>query len=426
MIRTLLLSICFILTMLHGNTQKDFVQRKNHQLMVNNQPYHFIGTNYWYGPLLGMDIQNKANIVRLRRELDFLKNNGVTNLRIMAAVEGSGIINGVNRVQPASQTAPGVFDDRLLQGIDFLLSEMAKRNMKAVLFLSNNWEWSGGFLQYVNWFNLVPDSILQRKLTWDEQRDITARFYSCAPCKEAYLNQVKHIVTRKNSVTGKRYIDDPTIMAWQLANEPRPMRPAADKDYASWISNVAAFIKAIDKHHLVSIGHEGFMATDGDLDLYRKIHSDKNVDYFTIHIWAKNWGWFVPESMQQSIDTIRSRAARYIEVHEAIAKEVGKPLVIEEFGLPRDHHQFSPIATTQLRNEYFKVILGIYKNSKLKRGSIAGLNFWAFGGTGRPVLGQTFWKQGDDFTGDPPMEEQGLNTVFDSDITTWKLINDYK
>ena len=27
--------------------------------------------------------------------------------------------------------------------------------------------------------------------------------------------------------------------------------------------------------------------------------------------------------------------------------------------------------------------------------------------------------------GDPPMEEQGLNTVFDSDQTTWAIINKY-
>lgn len=27
--------------------------------------------------------------------------------------------------------------------------------------------------------------------------------------------------------------------------------------------------------------------------------------------------------------------------------------------------------------------------------------------------------------GDPPMEEQGLNTVFDSDKTTWAVINKY-
>jgi endo-1,4-beta-mannosidase len=36
----------------------------------------------------------------------------------------------------------------------------------------------------------------------------------------AYKNYVRSIVTRRNSVTGRIYKDDPTIMAWDLANEP--------------------------------------------------------------------------------------------------------------------------------------------------------------------------------------------------------------
>jgi len=58
-------------------------------------------------------------------------------------------------------------------------------------------------------------------------------------------------------------------------------------------------------------------------------------------------------------------------------------------------------------------------------GYLAGASFWAFGGISRPVKNQTFWKNGDDYMGDPPMEEQGLNTVFDSDKSTWKIINSF-
>jgi mannan endo-1,4-beta-mannosidase len=63
--------------------------------------------------------------------------------------------------------------------------------------------------------------------------------------------------------------------------------------------------------------------------------------------------------------------------------------------------------------------------SAKKNGSLAGANFWAFGGTSRPIPGQVFWKKGDDYMGDPPMEEQGLNTVFDTDKSTWTIINKY-
>lgn len=36
------------------------------------------------------------------------------------------------------------------------------------------------------------------------------------------------IVNRKNTFSGLKYSDDPAIMAWELANEPRPGPDGAD------------------------------------------------------------------------------------------------------------------------------------------------------------------------------------------------------
>jgi len=69
-----------------------------------------------------------------------------------------------------------------MQGLDFVLSEMGRRNMKAVIYLSNNWDWSGGWLQYLNWNGLLADSLFKRKLSWDEMRDKVSRFYDCKGC----------------------------------------------------------------------------------------------------------------------------------------------------------------------------------------------------------------------------------------------------
>ena len=137
-----------------------FVTVKNHQFFVDEKPCYFIGTNYWYGTLLGLEKDKKRGIERLRKELDFLKSNGVTNLRIMAGAEGSGMINGVNRVAPPLQPEQGKFDETILDGLDLVLAEMDKREMKAVVFFSNNWEWSGGFQQYLIWNGKVPETTL--------------------------------------------------------------------------------------------------------------------------------------------------------------------------------------------------------------------------------------------------------------------------
>jgi mannan endo-1,4-beta-mannosidase len=45
-------------------------------------------------------------------------------------------------------------------------------------------------------------------------------------------------MNRTNKFSRKRYIDDPAIMAWELANEPRPMRPSANEDYKKWIGKL--------------------------------------------------------------------------------------------------------------------------------------------------------------------------------------------
>ena len=255
-------------------------------------------------------------------------------------------------------------------------------------------------------------------------RDYVSKFYSCDDCKKDYLKQVEFILNHTNKISGKKYINEPAVMAWELANEPRPMRPASDDAYVKWINEVAAFIKSKDKNHLVTLGHEGYMGTES-IELFEKVHSNKNVDYLTIHIWPKNWGWFQTSSMEKDLPQVISKTENYVDQHLGVANKLQKPLVIEEFGLPRDRHSFDISATTFLRDRYYQQIFSIWKKSVENNGPIAGANFWAFGGTARPIQGQIFWKQGDDYMGDPPMEEQGLNSVFDSDKTTWDLIRSY-
>jgi len=398
-----------------------FVAVKSKQFYLNGRPLYYVGTNYWYGSLLGLEKDGRRGVGRLRKELDFLKANGVTNLRLMAGAEGVGMINGVTRVGPPLQPRQGEFDEKVLDGLDLVLDEMSKRGLKAVVFLSNNWEWSGGFQQYLDWNGLVPEGMRARKLNWDELRDIVSLFYGCEPCKAGYDKQVSLILGRTNRYNKRKYTEDPTIMAWELANEPRPMRPAAADAYRRWVAGAAANIKARDGNHLVTIGHEGYIGTE-DLKLYEEIHADKNVDYLTIHVWPKNWGWFKGQAVGEGFANVVEKTLSYINQHLPVAERLGKPLVVEEFGLPRDGHSFDPSAPTSLRDAYYARILSFVEQHAAANGRIAGLNFWAFGGTARPVKGQTFWKAGDNYMGDPPMEEQGLNTVFDSDESTWKVI----
>jgi endo-1,4-beta-mannosidase len=115
---------------------------------------------------------------------------------------------------------------------------------------------------------------------------------------------------------------------------------------------------------------------------------------------------------------------QYMDGHIAVARKLNKPLVMEEYGLPRDHHGYSLAEPTTCCDKYYENIFRLVLQHAKEKDALAGCNFWAYAGAGRPVAGQTYWKKGDDYLGDPPVEEQGLNSVFDKD-TTMKVVARY-
>jgi len=253
-------------------------------------------------------------------------------------------------------------------------------------------------------------------VSWTEFQAYTTQFHSCKPCVENYLAHIRKIVSRNNSITGLPYKDDPAIMAWQLGNEPRAFSQAAIPAFENNMKAAAQLIKSIDKNHLVSVGSEGKMGSEGSMELYERLHSIPEVDYLTIHIWPKNWRWINENNLDSTVNTAIQNTDEYIDSHLAVAKKLGKPLVIEEFGFPRDGYSFSPLSATTNRDKYYGAIFQKIQGSSKNKKNLAGCNFWSYGGFGRPGTKKAPWfSKNDDLLGDPPCEEQGLNSVFDTD-----------
>lgn len=129
-------------------SEPSFVQVKDGHFVCKDYPSHFVGTNFWYGAILGSDGQG-GDHARLEAELDTLKALGMVNLRVL--VGGDGPDGIPTRVSPTLQKEPGVYNDTIFRGLDYLLAEMAERDMKAVLYINNSWEWSGGYGMYLEW-----------------------------------------------------------------------------------------------------------------------------------------------------------------------------------------------------------------------------------------------------------------------------------
>ena len=64
------------------------------------------------------------------------------------------------------------------------------------------------------------------------------------------------IVSRTNRYNQIKYVDDPTIMSWQIGNEPRAFSDENKEPFARWMADVAAQIKSLDPNHMVSSGSE--------------------------------------------------------------------------------------------------------------------------------------------------------------------------
>ncbi|MBB6095133.1 mannan endo-1,4-beta-mannosidase [Povalibacter uvarum] len=403
----------------------EFVTIEGTQFRLRGKPYYFAGTNIWYGGYLG-SAGPTGDRDRLVRELDQLKAAGITNIRILGMSEASELKRAV---RPASMTEPGKYDEQLLAGLDFFLAEMAKRDMKAVIYVNNFWQWSGGMSQYVSWFTGKPVVDPDVTRDWNTFMDNSALFYAVPAAQDAYREVIRTLVTRRNTLTGKLYSEDPTIMSWQLANEPRPGSDANGRANAEifirWIDETAAFIGSLAPNQLVSTGNEGWMGTAGDKDLFVESHKSPNVDYLTYHMWAANWSWFDPKDAEATYDSAWTKAQDYLNWHIDIAKQLDKPIVLEEFGINRDGGAFAVDAGTAFRDRYYKAVFDLLHRRAAEGAPIAGSNFWAWNGAGRATNADFMWKPGDDFVGDPPQEPQGLYGIFDSDLSTIAIIREH-
>ena len=383
------------------------------QFVRDGKPYYFVGANFWYGAILGSEGEG-GNRERLHKELDFLKSIGINNLRVLVGADGE---NGIKtRVEPSLQVAPGVYNDTILAGLDYFMNELRERDMTAVLYLNNSWEWSGGYSVYLQWSG-HGDAVVPAVDGWPAYMEYVKQFPKSDSAKALFANHVNYIVSRTNRYNQIKYVDDPTIMSWQIGNEPRAFSDENKEPFARWMADVAAQIKSLDPNHMVSSGSEGAWGCEMDMNLFEKIHADPNINYLNIHIWPYNWSWVKADSLTELLPRAKENTKKYIDDHMVIARKYSKPIVLEEFGFPRDGFSFSKEAPTTARDEYYRYVFDLIRQDRESGGLFAGCNFWAWGGFAGQNPDHVFWEKGDDYTGDPAQEQQGLNSVFATDST---------
>ena len=421
-----------------------------------DQEYRYVGTNFWYGAILGSEGRG-GNRERLIQELDDMQAVGIDNVRVL--VGGDGREGIPSHISPKLQLEPGVYNDTILQGLDFMMAELEKRNMKAVLYFNNAWEWSGGYGAYLDWVGFTgevyssdskgtpgPDGRLMKHFNqtpvpsydgWYEYMQYVGNFVLNDEAKALAANHVRYIVSRTNTITGEPYAKSKALMSWEIANEPRCfVNDSLHKaKFVEWIDEQSTLIKQLDPNHLVTTGSEGRNGCEEDMELFNAIHTLPNIDYACIHIWPNNWGWLgqfnqnydadktiaadAPDPIVDRVPVACEKTLAYIDEAYSYTSKAGRPLVLEEFGYPRDRFLFTPGSPTKGRDAYYEYVFSVIRNS----GKINGCNIWGWGG--RAQVKNVIWQPYDDYVCDPAQEEQGLNSVFACDTTTLQLIRSF-
>eukprot|EP00899_Mesostigma_viride_P020908 jgi/Mesvir1/28819/Mv18804-RA.1 len=460
------------------------IKRAGCQLVLpNGDPFYFVGANFWYGMNLGSSNGARGgDRKRLLRELDAMKAAGVRVLRVLASSEGPADAPQHQRLFPTLLLSSQLkYDPELLQGLDFLLKEMRKRGMYAVMVLNNMWWWSGGWAQYVHWAEserrqslpgsaqgaagggggttpgdtscshrdasgaCVPGGGADASsnalgageaipypgvggASWADFEEYSMRFLSDSVAQEIFRAHVRFLLTRTNSFTQLAYNQDKTILAWELANEPRgPSKAPWLLD--SWIQDTSQLLRQLTRQ-LVTTGSEGDTPwpEESGIDIARN-HAHVGVDYVTLHLWVQNWGWFDPSNgTEDHFQEAVQQGKRYL--HEMLDKSraLNKPVVLEEFGMARDGGLLTTdAAAVSNRDRYFQAILDEVAASARQGDCLAGGIFWAWGGEGMPA--GPAWvdghrASGKEWTGDPPHEPQGWYSVFMSDTSTLAVLDD--
>ena len=354
---------------------------------AQSAPNYFIGTNMWYASRLAVE-----NPARFSAELDSLKAHGITNLRVLAT-------------------------DENWEGMDVMLREMGRRGMQAVMFLNNAWEWSeDGYRSY-----------LEKAGAGHQPHPAVEGYHIYMPAMAAFAKNQEAIGLYREHVRRvvERYRDSDAIYSWQVCNEPRPF--AQDNEtfeaFIDYVQGTASLIKSIDRRHMVSTGNEGQMGCEREMGVFERLNDCPDIDYITIHIWPYNWRWIREDRIAEDAPAAIRNIKDYIDSHLAIARRLGKKVVIEEFGYPRDGFSFSCDASTTGRDKIYGYVFSRVLESARKGDALLGCNFWAWSGLAKPA--HDYWQEGDDLCGDPFQEGQGLNGVYLSDASTMALINAY-
>jgi mannan endo-1,4-beta-mannosidase len=310
-----------------GSQNHDFVTARGGKFHVGGRSWRFGGTNTYY--------LHQQSHYMIDSALNDAAAMSLSVVRAWAFADGSG--KGYTPLQPE----PYVYDNAAFDPLDYAIYKAGQLGLRLVLGLTNNWPDYGGMAQYVTWFLGLPDDSFGDMVNHD-------KFYTTKSIQDCYRAYVKHVLTRHNRYTGLRYNEDPTIMTWELANEPRARSDKTGQTLLTWVRETSAYFKRLAPRQLVAVGDEGFYGDPANSDYpYSNFEGDRwkdfvalpTIDYGTVHLYPQGWG--ENPASKPGTDPV-AWGTKWITDHISDGAALHKPVVIEEYGLALNASQGVP------------------------------------------------------------------------------------
>ncbi|XP_061352901.1 mannan endo-1,4-beta-mannosidase 5-like [Gastrolobium bilobum] len=337
------------------NDTAGFVQSNGTEFVLNGSPFLFNGFNSYWMMNVAADPNQTYKVSNVFRDASAA---GLTVCRTWAFSDGGN---------QSLQISPGLYNEPMFQALDFVVAEAKKYGVRLILSLVNNYKDFGGRPQYVQWANSsgVP-------VNNDDD------FYNNTVIKDYYKAHVKTVLTRNNTITGTAYRDEPTIMAWELINEPRCEVDYSGMTINAWVQEMAPYVKSIDNNHLLEVGMEGFY---GDSIPEKKQYNPgfqvgtdfvsnnliEEIDFTTIHAYPDNWLAGQNDTVQMAF--MQSWMTSHWNDSSTILK---KPLVLTEFGMSNKDDGYSIDARDSFMNAVYSSIYDLAQHG----GTFAGGLIW--------------------------------------------------
>ena len=232
-----------------------FITRRGDQLFDGDRPYRFISFNI---PNL-MVVEDAYEFTKpnpWRWPDEFEIEDALESVRQMGGQVVRTYVLSVHREgsdmgEFVHVRRPGEFNKEGFRALDKVVEVARRKGIRVIIPFVDQAKWWGGIGEYAAFRGKPADAF------WSDPQII-----------DDFKATIRFLLTRKNTYTGVAYRDEPAIFGWETGNEIMPT--------PEWTRQIAAYIKQLDKNHLVLDGNSLHGVPVASLE-------DPNVDVISTH-----------------------------------------------------------------------------------------------------------------------------------------------